>query len=279
MKKTKDYKKTAINLLHRLFKGQNGKIVSMKEIHKGYTNVSYEIIFENKSKYQVRIPHCGNLINRSAEYQVLKLIKDKTYIYFDQKTGIAVKQWIPGKNPKLGWNRGYDYLNNLFNKVKELHQIKPPKNQHFQKTSFDQYNNFLFRLKFEYQQKYLKLLDIYREDKFVINHTDINPDNIIVNNRGSVFIIDFEWAALAPDYWDYANFIRESRINYHRVEWQKYIENFDMQKLQDYIFLTSVYAHLWTWAMPESRKILKYRRRTLRQVHWYARNVFKDNDK
>ncbi len=279
MKQIKDNKKFCINLLHKVFGNKNGKISSIKEIHNGYTNISFDVVYENKQRYQVRIPHCGDLINREAEYQVLKLVHDINYVYFDPKSGVAIKQWINGKTPKFGWNRGYKYLNVLFNKINELHKLQPKNKKFFNKTSFDQYNENLYRLRFDYQQKYLRLMDTYKEDKYVISHTDINPDNMIVNKRGSIFLIDYEWVAIAPEYWDYANFIRESRINYNRVEWGKYIENFDLDKLKNYIFLTSVYAYLWTWAMPQTRKILRYRRRTLRQIRWYAYGAFKDNEK
>lgn len=279
MKRIKNNKQFAINLLHKVLGDSNGKIVSIKELHNGYTNISFDVIFQNKNRYQVRIPHCGDLINREYEYAVLKLIKDKNFIYFDRKTGIAIKKWINGKNPKFGWNRGFKYLNALFTKIKELHAIPIKNKKIFAKTSFDQYNQYLFHLRFDFQQKYLQLIDLYKEDNYVISHADINGDNMIVDGRGTITLIDFEWADLAPDYWDYANFVRESRINYHRVDWSKYINDFDMDKFENYIFLTSVYAHMWTWAMPESPKILRYRRKTLRQVHWYARGAFKNNEK
>ncbi|MCQ2956737.1 MAG: hypothetical protein MJ233_02620 [Mycoplasmoidaceae bacterium] len=92
MKQIKNYKEYTIKLLQDVFMGKNGEITSMHAIHNGYTNYSYVVTFENGKKYQVRLPHCGNLINRSNEYQVLSLLGNQDFIYFDIKTGIGVKE-------------------------------------------------------------------------------------------------------------------------------------------------------------------------------------------
>jgi thiamine kinase-like enzyme len=101
----------------------------------------------------------------------------------------------------------------------------------------------------------------------VINHTDINPNNILVllpSNK--IHLIDFEWVGLASDYWDYANFIRETNLNYKNISWDKYIANFDINILKQYIYITSVFAYLWTFNMPQTPKIIKYRSLTKKQI-------------
>ncbi|MCQ3908727.1 MAG: hypothetical protein MJ200_04255 [Mycoplasmoidaceae bacterium] len=57
----------AIKLVKKVLKGKNGDIISVKDIHLGYTNISYMITFENNKKYQVRLPHSADLINRANE--------------------------------------------------------------------------------------------------------------------------------------------------------------------------------------------------------------------
>lgn len=271
-------KQFVVELLKKVFNGKNGEITTMKPIHRGYTNHSYLVVFTNGKKYQVRIPHCGKLLNRSNEKMMLTLLKDQNFVYFDVKTGIAIKNWIEGKNPRIAVWKRWKHADNLFTQIKKIHQLTLPKGHKFKKLNFDSYNKNLYRLKFEYQTKYLSILETYCEDSYVLSHTDINAQNMIVDVKGKLHLIDFEWCSLAPEYWDYANFIRENRIKFSYLDWNKYIPNFDMQKLRDYIFASAVFAFLWTWEMPQTRRIKRYRRRTIRQIRWYDRWAL-NNDK
>lgn len=272
-------RKYTAKLLNDVFMGKNGEIVSMKPIHRGYTNFSYIVLFENGKKYQVRLPHCGSLINRKNEYTILSLLDDKNFIYFDTKTGIAVKKWIEGKNPKISAWRQWKQVDQLFSTIKKIHSLNIPADAKFKKIDYDSYNDNLYRLKLSYQTKYLSIVDQIRTEPVVINHTDINRENIVVGDDGKLHIIDYEWTGLANDYWDYANFIRESRILwYPNVDWKKYINNFDMRKLKEFIFVSSVFAYLWTWKMEQTPRIKKYRKRTLRQVRYYGRGIINNNN-
>lgn len=280
MKQIKNYKEYTIKLLQDVFMGKNGEITSMHAIHNGYTNYSYVVTFENGKKYQVRLPHCGNLINRSNEYQVLSLLGNQDFIYFDIKTGIGVKEWIDGKSPRIPYFWKWKQVDDLFTQIRKIHQTKVPFDVKLKKLNFDLYNQNLFKLKLAYQTKFLSIIETYKGDEMVLSHTDINAPNLILDKNKKLHIIDFEWCALASDYWDYANFIRESRITwYGLIDWNKYIDNFDMNKLKDYIFASSVFAYLWTYMMPQTKKMIKYRRRTLRQVVWYGRGVINNGNK
>lgn len=278
MKNIDNPKQFAIDLLNKVIGKKDGNIVSLKPIHLGYTNQSFIATYSNGKKYQVRLPHCGDLINRSNEFKMLSLMKDKSFIYFDVKTGIGIKQWLPGKNPRIPTFWQWKQADNLFAEIKKIHAIPVPKGSKFQKINFDAYNQNLYHLKLAYQTKYLSIIQTYRDDKVVLSHTDINADNMIIDNNNKLHLIDFEWCGLASDYWDYANFIREARILwYPKIDWKKYIDKFDMQKLKDYIFVCSVFSYLWTWAMPQTKRIKKYRFRTLRQIKYYAKGVIVDD--
>lgn len=280
---TKPYKTRAVALLKKVLKEDNGTIVSIKDIHNGYTNLSYLVTYANGKMYQVRFPHdeIKDLLNRKNEYSVMKLLgSDKYFPYFDPKTGVAVKQWIPGSYVKIHKWRKWKYTDELFSLIKTIHKAKVNlKKIPLHKVNFDSYNENLHLLKLEYQTKFLSIIDTYRDEVMVLNHTDINPLNIIMDKGKRLHLIDYEWCGLASDYWDYANFIRESRIRYDHIEWNKYIDNFNMLKLQDFIFACSVYAYLWTFVMPDSKKIRKYRKTTLRQVKWYGRKVINNGNK
>ncbi len=280
MKQMKNNKEFTIKLLQDVFMGKNGEIVSIRSIHNGYTNFSYVVTFENGKKYQVRLPHCGDLINRSNEYQVLSLLGNQDFIYFDIKSGVGVKEWIDGKPPRIPYFWKWKYVDNLFAQIKKIHETKVPFDVKLKKLNFDLYNENLYRLKLAYQTKFLSIIETYKGDETVLSHTDINAGNLILDKKEKLHIIDYEWCGLASDYWDYANFIRESRITwYQKIDWNKYINNFDMNKLKDYIFASSVFAYLWTWLMPQTKRIIKYRRRALRQVNWYGHGVLNNGNK
>lgn len=278
MKKTINLKEKATKLLDNVFMGKNGEILSMKEIHNGYTNFSYLVTFANGKKYQVRFPHRSDLINRANEFQILSIVGDQSFVYFDTKTGIGVKEWIDGKNPRIPpWWKKWSKIDDLFAIIKKIHKIQLPVGNKFKKLNFDAYNENLYRLKLVYQTKFLSLIDLYRDEPLVTSHTDINAENIVLDKKGKLHIIDYEWCGLASEYWDYANFIREAKIRFNNIEWKKYIDNFEMKKLKDFIFICSVFAYLWTWLMPETKRLKKYRKRTIRQIHWYYRGL--DNEK
>lgn len=278
MKQTNSSIEKAQKLLKKVFGDKNGAIVSLKPIHLGYTNESFVATYENGQKYQVRLPHCGKMLNRSNEYKIIGLLKQThDFPYFDVKTGNCIKKWIPGKCPFIPTFKKWSKVDDLFSQIKKFHNLKIDSNMKFAKLNFDSYNENLYRLDLVYQTKYLNIIEKYQDDVFVLNHTDINRENIIQDKNGKLHIIDFEWASFAPEYWDYANFIREARMLYSYIDWKKYIDNFDTEKLKNYIFATAVFAFLWSWQMPQTPKIKKYRKRTIRQIHWYGRKIIKND--
>lgn len=273
-----EQKELVIKLVTKYVKNKT-PISSVKPIHLGYTNQSYVVTYDDGVKYQVRLPHCGNLLNRANEKLIHDLRGDDSFVYFDVKTGNAIKRWIPGKPPRVPFWSKWRKVDELFSAIKKIHQIKPPKNHRFKKIDYEAYSFNLYRLKLTYQTKFMSIIDTYKNDSVVLNHTDINPQNLILDDNDKLHIIDFEWAGLASDYWDYANFIRESGIMwFEKINWNKYIDNFDLQKLKDYIYVCSIYAYLWTWYMPQTRKIKRYRQKALRQIYYYSKGVI-SNDK
>lgn len=266
-----DRRKLALEILDKVFPEQKGKEKLLTDIHNGYTNFSFLAILEDGSKYQVRLPHDGKLINRKNEDDLLQNYLDaKDFAYFDVKTGICVKKWYDGITPKRRTLKSPEFLDKLFKQIKKMHNLPLKKVHNFKPIKFDAYCENLYRLKFHLKKKYLCLIDRRQDDKLVINHTDINPLNIVYNKEeNNIKIIDYEWCGLASDYYDYANFIRETGIDYRKIDFSKYIDDFDMQIFEHYLFLTSVYSYLWTYVMPQTKKIIKYRYKTLKQIRKY----------
>ena len=273
MKEKNNLKNKIIKQLLKIVKSTfaNNEIISYTKIHSGYTNLTYLVKLNDNSKWQVRLPfeQTKKIINRKAEKSILDLLNNNDFIYFDIKTGKAIKKWLEGYNPNKAIYSKRKFLDKLFTQIKHIHTLAINKRHNFQKINLSVYTNTkqLTNLDKIYVTKFNELVDIRKNDKLVINHTDINPDNILVllpNNK--IHLIDFEWVGLASDYWDYANFIRETNLNYKNFQWNKYIDNFDMKILKQYIYITSVFAYLWTFNMPQTPKIIKYRLLTKKQI-------------
>jgi len=274
--RNKKIKEQAIAVFKKALPDQANDIKSIKDIHTGYTNYSFLVELNDGTKYQVRIPHSSDLINRKIEHKVLQLTNNDLFVYFDEKTGIAIKKWVEGKHPNIFEINSKEFLDNLFSIIKKLHSVNVDTTQvPIEKICIEKFNEHLHDLAFEYQKKYLCLIDRRRNDKVVLSHSDINPLNLIYGHNDKITLIDFEWCCLASDYWDYANWVRETGINFKNIEWNKYIDNFSMETFQDYLFLSSVFAYAWTFAMPESRKIISYRKRVMKQVAKYYKLVLK----
>ncbi len=249
----------------KVFPNKAGQIKSVRPIHNGYTNESFLFTLSDETRYQVRVPRPLDLINRSIEYRALQLTENNIFKYFDKKTGVAIKKWIEGNNPRKTVYKSLEFNDLLFKQIKKIHSAKINGKMGFKPIDFDKYNEYLHFLRFEYQRKYLCLLDRRRNEPQVLTHSDINPKNVIYDGQ-KVHVIDFEWCCLASQYWDYANWARETNLNIDKIDWNKYIPNFDKEKLSDFIFLSAVFAHLWTYIMPQTRKMRKYRKATLKQV-------------
>jgi hypothetical protein len=85
-------KQKAIKLFVNNTKFKSHQIKSIKQIHKGYTNISFLFTLVNNQQYQVRLSNDNKLINRKNEFAMLRNINNKDFIYFDIKTGNAIKE-------------------------------------------------------------------------------------------------------------------------------------------------------------------------------------------
>jgi len=271
---------TALKVFKKHMPEQFAQIKTIKDIHNGYTNYSFMVELNDGTKYQIRIPHSGELINRKIELAVLSLSNYNLFVYFDDKTGIAIKKWVEGSHPGILKIKNKVFVDNLFTKIKNLHAIDvDQKKIPIKKIAIDEYNKYLYDLDFNYQNKYLALIDKRKKDQLVLSHSDINPLNVIVDDQDNITLIDFEWCCLASDYWDYANWTRETNFNFWNVEWSKFIKDFSMATFIEYLFISSVFAYVWTYAMPESKDILAYRKKVVKQVDRYYKVLIENEQK
>ena len=92
--KTNNTKENAIKLF---LDKTNYTRQQIKKIEKkdGFTNISYKIKTDDGQSYQVRLCY-SKLIKREVEHKVYNDL-EIPLIYFDDKTGNMIRQWVPGK--------------------------------------------------------------------------------------------------------------------------------------------------------------------------------------
>jgi hypothetical protein len=87
-----NYRQRVISLFISKTKHSAEEIKSCQPIHNGFTNISYKIQLNNGTIYQVRIANDDKRVNRDVEQKVCRLIKFPYFVYYDVKTGNAIKK-------------------------------------------------------------------------------------------------------------------------------------------------------------------------------------------
>lgn len=242
------------------------QIKFIKQIHNGYTNISFVVNLINNQKYQIRLANDKGVVNRKNELMFLKNINNKNFIYFDIKTGNAIKEWIDGQNPNDREINTKEFLDSFSQEIKKLHshKIKQPIIKH---DNYEFINKVKNKLPQVYINKYLNLVNKYKDMKLVLSHNDLSQDNLLWNKKeNKIHFIDFEWARINNQYWDFANFIRESNLSQKSIKYLANINKLNLTTLKDFIYICINYAYQWTFVMPQTKKILSYRKKLLKKL-------------
>lgn len=232
-------------------------IENIFEIHDGYTNHSFLIETKDKKKWQIRIARNSKIVNRNNEFNVLKAINNKSFIYYDKKSGNAIKKWLPGINPTYKIYSSNLFLKKFARKCRKLH------NTDIKNTNIinHEYGNYLLISKLEKKHflKYKELINKYQDLPQVLSHNDLNAKNLLWY-KNKVTFIDFEWARINNEYWDLANFIREVDLDFDRAKkLTKYYKKLDWEIMKDFIYICTNFAVQWTYGMQQTPKMIKYR--------------------
>lgn len=261
-------KEKAISLLEKNTSYKREDILKIKEIHKGYTNLSFLFILKDKTKLQIRLGQNNKIVNRKNEITIINALPEKLFLYVDEN-GNAIKKWIIGYNPKFIFKK--KKLLSLFcDEIKKLHALKI-NNLNILKHNYLEF--FDEKIKNEYvvySQKYFELINKYKDLPLIFSHNDTNPWNIIYSWKESkIYLIDFEWSRINNDYWDYVNFFRETSLN---IKWLKYMcdyVNIDFNLAKEFLFICTFFALQWSFKVDETEKLLKYRKRVLKKLKKY----------
>jgi hypothetical protein len=162
------------------------------------------------------------------------------------------------------------FLKSFVKSLKTLHKIKTT---HVLKHNY--WDCFAkSKLPPKHENAYVNLVKSYENVEFVLSHNDLSPNNLIYIHDNQVIFIDYEWARLNNEYWDIANFIREVDLP---IKWIKILCKLlqinNLNKLLTFVYLATNYAYQWTFNMPLTNKIKKYRQITYRKLEKYFKYI------
>ncbi|MCS4536662.1 phosphotransferase [Mycoplasma sp. CSL7475-4] len=176
------------------------QLSNIEFVYEGFHNLTFTGVYQN-SKVQIRLPK-SNLVDHSKESKILSQFKSTIY-YQD---GILIKKWFEGKNIE---NVELSYSNqlDLIREVKKFHKIK---------IELEPIDFFYYG---EGDKKYQELVAKYSKNKdLVTGHNDLNGKNILINEKGEIKLIDFEWVRKSHPFFDAIALYRNLNIDKELIE-------------------------------------------------------------
>ena len=216
-------------------------------VQDGYVNDSFKVKIDGKF-YQKRVPKYSVADWKNEENVYKNLDIDVDF----KEDGVFYKPWLDGKTVKR-WNG--PKIGSLRNKILEFHKRPTKGISAHDWASYDEYQDKIDSHVFHEFTMNIKKIN---KTKMVLSHNDINRNNVLWN-KGEIILIDFEWTRKNTRFFDYAQFEIAEGINILP----------DGMDLKEYklVFETSlVYFLLWTYSMPDSKKVNKLRKRYLKMI-------------
>lgn len=243
-------------------------IVNINLLLGGFTNKCFFIETKDRKRFFLRL---GNSkIDRTNESSYLNASKKiKQYIYYDFKTGDAIKRWEEGYTASFDDCLQKTTFIKIIKEIKKIQRIKIRKIPDIKERDFFSFLSFS-KLDDKYIQKYKEIINKYKYLEKVLSHNDIRPSNVIIN-KSKVRLIDFEWCTLNNQYWDLANTSREINFPLDELEkiFKRYFRKLDFNVFKEMLFATSCFAVQWTFFEKESKELLKYRENVIKIMDSY----------
>lgn len=284
----------AIDILAKVFDVDTSEITNIEVLKKGMTNRSF--LFRCKGeKYIMRIPGEGTerLINRSHEYQVYEVIKDKgisdDILYFGVESGYKVTKFI--ENTRTCDPENWKEVAECMNVLKNFHNLDLKVDHDFDIFGeIDLYEGLWGENKSIYRD-YNKTKDkIYQLKDFIeslkphrcLTHIDAVPDNFLfcdgVSGEIDIRIIDWEYAGMQDPHVDLAMFSLYSM--YTKEEVDRLNDLYFYGKCED-VIRAKIYAYiaacglLWSnWCEYKRQLGVEFGEYSLKQYR-YAKEYYK----
>ncbi len=245
------------------------QITSIKRFDQGFLNDNYLVTLMNQQQYVTRITKPNLLVNRSNEYQILlDTHHSKDFYYFDLAIGNYVRNFYPDEI-QGNVQKCNEYLHPIIKAISSLHSNQP----HFD-YPFYNYGMYVdyqqLKPSDSYLELYQRIMNHLKDSnlKMVISHNDLNPTNIIGYHQEASFI-DFEFACLNYDYFDYAYFFKELFLQEQVLKSLCEEYQWDYQIMLSFVYLTTYISYAWANQMPTSDAINLYRSKIQTRLDYY----------
>lgn len=228
----KIYKReTAITQLTNTFEDifQDEKILMVSDAG-GLTNNNY-IVKTDKEEYIMRLPGAGanQLVSRVNESNNIVAIKDleinvPTY-YFDEHSGVKITKRIQNCVTLTSEMAQYEhYIRKMVNIFHRLHRSNIVLHNEFNFiTEYQKYEQLVLENAGNFFENYtvikdtvIKLYHQLKENlqfKLVPCHNDTLCDNFIVDQKGKMYLIDWEYSGMNDLFWDLAAVMLENNYS------------------------------------------------------------------
>ena len=211
--------------------GFTGEITNEHTIKRGITNLT--IGFEcMENKYVIRIPEeSSDFVNRENEKKTYEILKEakigERVIYFDDKTGYKVSEYIRGRHICDAYND--EDVIKCVNTFREFHNKKIQTDYKFdvfdyiEKFESDfKKSGYVYRDYLSTKDKILKMKDYIEsmDIEYSLTHMDASANNILLDDNSSQgIIIDWEYAAMQDPHMDIALFAIRALYDRKRTDW------------------------------------------------------------
>ena len=241
-----------------IIESEVGKVESLNQISTGWTNFVYEVISES-GEYIFRFPR-NDFFSGVLEKEVA----------FSQFLKGKIK--TPTSNIRLCYHNGRPFTCHSKISGKSLTSAYNSLNDSDKKRIADQVSEFIYELQqipveevpleLETTSEFLANLshvdDVYYDfskhdnlvrlenDKMVLNHADLNPGNILVDENNNVCaIIDFAFVSKSSDINDVSRLIGRLPADFHEIMLDSYNKRFDSNITMDEVLsIVSVWNYV-----------------------------------
>ena len=249
---------TLLNFL----KSQTGwdvKNISYIERLGGLSSENYKVLYNNTPYFIKICTHNYIHTDRNNELSILNKaceihIAPNLY-YFSPKSGNMITAWIDGVMPSLDDFSSINFLHNLSNSLRKLHNLKceklfNPFNHIRKRINICKDLNLPLPTSIDILLDYLNNLEIKLNKSPLIGlcHNDLNASNIILSND-NLYFVDYEYSSMGDIFFDLATiswFLTEkSRKDLLKL----YLGNFKVEyyeRLLDYLFVVKFYNATWS---------------------------------
>ena len=204
--------------------GEGAEIVH--EMLGGMMNISYLVKDKNDKKYIIYIPteQANEMVDRPLEKEHQRIIYElgltSKNVYFDEKTGIKINEFIEGDSLDKIAGFDYDKIATMFHKLhnsvitrfvneyeKEALQYEEPS------QLYKELRDFLFSKR-----------NFLESQPLVLSHNDAQRSNIVKTPNDEYYFIDFEFVGNNDEIYDIAAF-GNGTVTEGRKLLEKYYDN------------------------------------------------------